>query len=163
MVDLSTLTACLAGQGKHQVWEARGRALVCRLLSLPKQKGAVVMLQPQSSYGTASLGAGGWKKAQFSGSMHRVFHRVKKMTIVFCPCGGRTNSVSLLYRTAPSALARRTGHRPQPHRAEGGSGEAATAAVCCHGGPSPQLPVVPEWEPAGTPEEKKTLGNVALG
>ena len=80
---------------------------------LPKQKGAAVTLQPQPSCGTASLGAGGksllfWQYAQG-------LIQGEKMTVVFCPCGGRTNSVSLLRRTAPSALARRTGHRPQPH------------------------------------------------
>lgn len=66
-------------------------------------------------------------------------------------------------RSAPSAVARRTSHRPQPQRAAGGGGAAAAAAVCCHGDPSPQLPVVPQWEPAGAAEEKKTLGKVFWG
>lgn len=112
---------------------------------LPEQKGAVV-----TSCGMASLGAGG---------SSLLFWQY----IVLCPCGGWTNSVLLLRRPAPSALARRTGCHPQPHGAAGGGGEAAPAAVCCHGCPRTRLPVVPEWEPAGAPEEKKTLGNVSLG
>lgn len=111
----------------------------------PEQKGAAV-----TSPGTASLGADGRSLLFWQ-------------CIVFCPCGGRTYSVLLLCRAAHSALARRAACRPQPHGAAGGGGEAAPAAVRGHGCPRARLPVVPEWEPAGAPEEKKTLGNVALG
>lgn len=104
---------------------------------LPEQKGAAVR-----SCGMASRGAGG-KSSLFWHYVQSPLLGVGGITVVFWPWGGRTNSVSLLHRTAASALARRTGHRPQPHRAESGGGEAATAAVCCHGGPGPHLPMVP--------------------
>lgn len=83
--------------------------------------------------------------------------------VVYCPCEGTTNSVLLPCRSAPSAVARRASHCPQPQRAVGGGGAATAAAVCCHGDPSPQLPVVPQWEPAGAAQEKKTPGKVLWG
>lgn len=82
-----------------------GVALKDSLLS--EQKGAVV-----TSCGMASLGAGGKCSLFWQYAQSPIWGEGGKITIVCCPCGGRTNSVLVLHRTAPSALARRTGHRP---------------------------------------------------
>lgn len=83
--------------------------------------------------------------------------------VVCCPRGGRTNCVLLPCRSAPSAVARRASDCPEPPGAAGGGGAAPAAALCCHGGASPQLPVVPQWEPPGAAEEKKAPGKVFWG
>lgn len=77
----------------------------------PKAEGCSGDAAAQPSCGTSWSG---WKSL-FFWQCAQVLVQGEKMTPVFCLCGGRTNSVSLLHRTAPSALARRTSHRPQPH------------------------------------------------